>query len=374
MAAFDPHPIVTWELTRACDLGCRGCPSSAGPAPGANELTTYEVYKTIDQIAAVEPRELVITGGDPLEREDLVQIIDYARRRGLDPALVLSPTAGLTWEAIARLQSSGLTRVVFSVDGSTPAVHQAVHGVGRTFETTLRAMRWAESAGLRIEVNTLVSRANLDDLPAIAQTIVPFGVTRWNVHFVVPVGDSSRIEAVTPAEAERVFDVLERLRRELALPVRVVEAPQYVRFRLECGLEARLHREPASWPDFAGFDDGSSPRELLGSIRGGAREFVYISHAGDVRPSEFIPHSAGNLRYRFLGAIYRASDLFVALRDTRNLKGNCRACEYRDICGGSRARAWAATGDMFASDPLCAYEPAGRSEANPVPSNREARA
>ena len=143
---YEAHPTVMWELTRICDLHCRNCTIGATENRGANELSTYEAYKTIDQIAALEPRELIITGGDPLERDDVIQILNYARRRGLDPALVVSPTSQLTAVAIERLERNGLTRIIFSIDGPSPKVHQAVRGAG-TFAATLRAIRIAEMVG-----------------------------------------------------------------------------------------------------------------------------------------------------------------------------------------------------------------------------------
>lgn len=360
MASLDRNPIIMWELTRACDLHCRNCSVGADERRGANELTTYESYKTIDQIATLEPRELVITGGDPLERADIEQIVDYARRRGLEPALVVSPTSRLTQDAVAGLARHGLTRMIFSIDGSTPALHQAGHGAVGTFGATLLAMRWAESAGLAIEVNTLVSRRNADDLPAIVELIRPFRPKRWNVHFLVPTGGSTRVEMITGAEVERLFATLNEIRNAEAFAVRVVEAPHYRRFLLQRNLAHWLDAAAIgeSWLDFTGYESGDDAAlEMLDAAIDGPRNFVYISHAGDVRASEFLPQSAGNLRYRPLGAIYRSADLFVAMRDPNNLKGKCGRCEFRHLCSGSRARAWAMTGDLFASDPLCAYEP-----------------
>src|SRR4051812_1338357 len=154
------HPIVMWEITRECDLNCRNCPSP--PARSSNQLSTYESYKTIDQIAALDPRELVMTGGDPLQREDVYELVDYARRRGLDPALVVSPTMQLTFEAVERLQRHGLTRLVFAIDGPTAAMHDTTHGVSGAFQTTVRAMRWARSFDLATEVNTLVTKRDIE--------------------------------------------------------------------------------------------------------------------------------------------------------------------------------------------------------------------
>jgi len=358
MTTCDSHPIIMWELTRSCGLQCHSCTFSAAERRPANELSTYEAYKTIDQIAALRPRELILTGGDALERSDVAEIIDYARRRGLDPALVVSPTAQLTEGAIAALARHGLSRMVFSVDGSTPQIHHAVRGTSGTFGPTLRAMRLAECADLVLEVNTLVTRRNMNDLPAIVDLIRPFHVTRWNVHFLVPVGGARDVEMITAAETETVFAGLADVLGREKFALRVVEAPHYRRFRLQRRLHENLdHAELKSgWPDFVGYDMDDR-QQVLDSAIGGPREFVYISHAGDVRASEFLPQSGGNLRYRSLESIYRGSDLLGALRDEKNLKGKCGRCEFRHVCGGSRARSWAMTGDVFGSDPLCAYDP-----------------
>jgi radical SAM protein with 4Fe4S-binding SPASM domain len=373
MTDWDPHPTVQWELTRLCDLHCRGCPSGASEEADPNELSTYEAYKTLDQIAALRPRELIITGGNPLERGDVYQIIDYARRRGLDPSLVLTATHELTFDVLAKLETNGLTRAVFSIDGSTAAIHKSVHQVADTFAPALRAMRWAAQAGLQIDVNTLVLRNNAADLSAIATLLRPFGLARWNVHFLVPVGDSRDLAMLTAEEVERVFAVLEEIRGRESFALRTIEAPHYRRFRVQRILETRLASDGFAWGDFTGYvSEDKGTLDILDSALDGVRSFLYISHAGDVRPSEFAPHSAGNLRYRDAGAIYRGSDLFVALRNPDHLHGKCRQCEFRILCGGSRARAYAVTGDLFGADPLCVYEPEARNAIPLVVPSKEA--
>src|ERR1051325_8661491 len=209
MTTFEAHPIVMWELTRMCDLHCRGCPTGATERRDPNELTTYEAYKTVDQIASIAPREVIITGGDPLERNDAAQIIDYARRRGLDPALVVSPTSALTADSLERLAHSGLTKIVFGIDGSTPELHHAVRGVSGTFAATLRAMLWASKAGLAIEVNTLVTRRNAHDLPAVAELIRPAGIVRWNLYFLVPMTAAAQADMLLASEAEQLFAAID---------------------------------------------------------------------------------------------------------------------------------------------------------------------
>ncbi len=359
MSELEAHPVVMWELTRACDLHCRNCTIGATENKGTNELTTYEAYKTIDQIAGLAPRELIMTGGDPLERGDIGQIVNYARRRGLDPALVVSPTSNLTDEAIVSLERNGLTRIVLSIDGSVPEIHEAGHGVAVTFALTLRTASVAKGAGLAVEINTLITRRNAGDLPAIADLIRSMGIVRWNLYFPVPL-KSAHVEMISADEAEQLFGAIDEIRAREQFAIRVVEAPQYRRYRLQRALDARLDNAAnANWSDFSGYesDDNGALADAADFALDGARGLIFITHAGDVRSSEFLPFSAGNLRYRPLGSIYRGSDLLVALRDPRNLQGKCGHCEYQHICGGSRARAWATEWNVFADDPLCAYEP-----------------
>jgi radical SAM protein with 4Fe4S-binding SPASM domain len=360
MTTFEEHPIIMWELTRACDLHCRNCTIGATERRGPNELTTYEAYKTIDQIAALAPRELIITGGDPLERDDVLQIVDYARRRGLDPAMVASPTSQLTPEAIRRLVRNGLTRMIFSLDGASPEIHQAVRGVAGTFALTLQAIQWAREARLEIEINTLVTRHNAYHLPALAELLRAVEIRRWNLYFLVPMTAAAQGAMLTAGEVDQLFATIDELRAGASFAVRMMEAPHYRRHLLQRELESRLDRAAdGQWADFSGYvpGKGETQQEVLDAAVDGARGFAFISHAGDVRPSEFLLFSAGNLRYRSLGAIYRGSDLFTALRDPANFTGKCGRCEFRHLCGGSRARAWAMAGDAFADDPLCHYQP-----------------
>jgi radical SAM protein with 4Fe4S-binding SPASM domain len=340
---YAPHPAVVWEVTRACGLHCQHCPMGAETQRSALELSTYEGYKTIDQIATLEPSRFVISGGDPLERDDVFQFIEYAKRRGLDPAVALSPTRELTQAAVAAIAEKGASRIVMSLDDATALRHDALRGIPGTFAATLDALRWAREAGIAVEINTLVSRRNAAHLAEILGIITALGADTWNLYFLVPVGGAKMVDVLTAEEVEHVFDFIDGA-AEL-IKVRVIEAPHYRRHRVQT-----LSQQ---WPDFAGYQSDENGPVATHDARG----VIFISHSGEVRPSELLPLSAGNLRYRSLGAIFRGGDLFVALRDPRNLKGKCSRCEYVRICGGSRARAFAASGDLFGSDPLCAYEP-----------------
>lgn len=351
----DRARIVMWELTRACKLSCLHCPVGAQQRRSPLELSTYEAYKTLDQIVAMQPEEILISGGDPLEREDIYQLLDYARRRGLQPGMMISATPSLTGAAMGKLKRNGLSRLIVSIDSTVPERHDGARGISGQFAATLLALRWARTAGLAIEVNTLVTRRNVGDLETIAQLAGDVGVQRWNIYFVVPIGDSRRIDALSAEEVEQLFEKLLDLGNRVSFPIRTFEAPHYRRFLMQKAMAARQE-------SIERFLDGSGGETALHETAHARAttdrsEIVFISHTGEVSISPFLPLTAGNVRYQPLGNLYRYGEMFVALRDEANLKGKCGRCEFRRLCGGSRARAFATTGDLFATDPLCSYEP-----------------
>lgn len=353
---YERHPIVVWELTRACDLQCTLCPMGADVSRSPLELSTYEGYKTIDQIAAIEPSRFVISGGDPLERDDVYQFIEYSVRRGLQPLVALSPTTSVTQQAIAELAHSGASKIVVSLDDVDAVRHDALRGMNGGYTATLLSMRWAREAGIGIEVNTLVARRNVAHLRDMLEMLELNGVEAWNLYFLVPVGASKGIEQLDAEQVDEIFRFVDDAASHVK--IRIIEAPHYRRHRMQQVLAERQRRfdsmlESDQWPDFSGY--AADEKQPLATHD--ARGIIFISHSGEVRPSEFLPISAGNIRYRSLGAIFRGGDLFVALREPSNLKGKCGRCEFARVCGGSRARAFAITGDVFATDPLCSYEP-----------------
>lgn len=340
------QPTVIWEITGSCDLYCFYCPDPVDDRRrSVEQLSTYEAYKTVDQIASLNPKKFIISGGDPLARPDLFQIVEYAHRRGLRPAVALIPTLNLTAEPVVKLHDSGAATVIFSLNGPTAALHDVSIGLRGAFERTMRAIERARTAGLAVEINTLLTRRSIGDLVAIAGLLTSLGVQAWNIYFVVPVGASRKMENLTPEEAEVAFDILATIQEKApALKVRTVEAPGYRRFLIQ-----RRYAD-VLWSDYANY----LPEEIADCSMD---DVVVIGRNGAVRPSELLPITAGNLRYRPLSAIVRASDVFVAFRDRSNLTGKCARCEYRQVCGGSRARSWAATGMLFGPDPICAYQP-----------------
>ena len=346
-------PTVMWELTRACRLQCMHCTAGAQARRSPLELSTYEAYKTIDQIVALGPREVIITGGDPLERADIFQLIDYARRRGIRPQVTLVPSTALNGAAIGKLRANGADRVLFAIDGPNPEQHDAVRGIRGHFTSTLQAIRWARTSGLPVEINTLITRRVARDLGTIADLVAELGATRWNLYFLVPVKASRDIDALNADEIEEVFGRVFELSASVPFQIRTFEAPHYARYILQRALTSRKETIERFFDDVT-VADMPAGEQFASTV---ASNVIFISHTGEVSVSGFVPLAAGNVRYQALSWVYGYSDLFTALRDDANLKGKCGRCEFHSICRGSRARAFAVTGDIFSADPLCAYQP-----------------
>jgi radical SAM protein with 4Fe4S-binding SPASM domain len=338
---FDVHDrpfIVIWETTRACRLACRHCRADAVHHRDALELRTDDGVALIDDLAAYGPPRpvLVLTGGDPFERPDLVELVRHARGAGLTVALSPSVTPRLTRDALVDLHEAGASAVSLSLDGATATTHDAFRGIAGVFDTTLDAARTVRDVGLRLQLNSTVTAGNVGDLPALLERVVALGASLWSIFVLVPTG---RGEQLAPLDAVRVERVLHWLADVAAtVPIKTTEAPHFRRVLLQ---------RPG--------DRGATARPPLDVNAG--RGFVFVDHRGDVYPSGFLPIGVGNVRRAPLSSIYRDAPLLRALRDPDRLTGKCGRCEFRDVCGGSRSHAYAVTGDPLASDPTCAYEP-----------------
>ncbi|MFB6070194.1 MAG: radical SAM protein [Halanaeroarchaeum sp.] len=336
---YDETPlIVTWEVTQACDLECDHCRASAQPDRDPAELSTSEGKSLIDSVARFgHPSPVfVLSGGDPLKRPDLLDLVDYATDRGLPTAVTPAPTANLTRVTIERFADRGVKRMALSLDGATPAAHDGFRGEEGSFATIRRAARQAREAGIGVQINTTVTAETVDDLPGIADLVEDVGAAMWEVFFLVPIGRGEDLAQLEPDRTVEVMEWLYRRQREEPYRVITVEAPHYRR------VADRVERE----------ESGRGVR--VGSTRAG-NGFVFVSYDGEVYPSGFLPQSGGNVTDRDLVDVYRDGDLFQALRDDDALSGSCGDCEFRDRCGGSRSRAHAVTGDPLASDPLCPW-------------------
>jgi radical SAM protein len=348
--------IVVWETTRACALACVHCRAEAIPWRDPGELTTDEGRALVDGVRAFgdPPPLLVLTGGDPLRRPDIETLVEYGTARGLQVSLTPSGTAAVTEPRLRVLRDAGLARLAVSLDGASAEVHDDFRGVRGSHRHTLRIIERARMLGIPLQINSTVCRTTLAELPALAEQVEAFGVVLWALFFLIPIGRGRAVEALAAADVEVVLEWVATLADRVPFGIKTTEAPQYHRVR------AARRR---------GDDVGrAAPRaDRIGRAGRAVTDgngFLFVDHRGTICPSGFLPWPAGNVRDDDLVDVYREHRLFRALRDPDRLGGRCGLCEHRHACGGSRARAWALTGDPLAEDPGCAYEPGPR---RPVP-------
>ena len=366
MRDFDQAPfLVIWETTQACDLACLHCRAEARPWRDPDELTTEEAMRLLDDVRRFGPIVFVFSGGDCLKRPDIVDLVGHAASLGLRVGITPATTSLATPELVRRLAAAGLARLAVSLDGSRPEIHDAFRGVAGSFDHGIRILEESRQAGLSTQVNTVLAPHNIADLDELAALMGRTGIALWEVFCLVPVGRAS-IGDLSPAEAiEEVFHRLYDLSKTAPFDIKVTAGPHYNRVVLQrkaAEKRAGLREEARDV-----LTDGArhSKRDGIGRGRNvnDGDGFLFVSHRGEIYPSGFLPVSAGNVRKGDMVEVYRSSLLFRSLRDRSLLGGKCGACEYRAVCGGSRARAWAVTGDWLASDPYCAFIPAARRRA-----------
>jgi radical SAM protein len=382
-AAFNPNAIdfnvnpfvVIWEMTRACDLACVHCRAAAQSKRSQFELTTEEGYRLLDDVAKLQPKVFVITGGDPLKRDDLYDMIAYAHSIGLEPSVTPSATPLLTPEAIAKMKAHGVKRLAISLDHYKREDHDEFRRVPGSFDLTIRAIEAARDNDIPVQINSTVTKKTAPDMPRLAELLSKYpNIVMWSVFFVVPTGRAKTADMIEPEEVETLFADLYAISKRVSYNVRTTEAMHYRRYVLQQMMAVQGKSTDEMIDPNTGLIDAStifmhSPKPIGVQMQSGAitrapkgvneaKGFVFISHIGDVFPSGFLPLKAGNVKHESIVDIYRNSDIFRRLRDTGNLKGKCAICEFRELCGGSRSRAWAALGDAFASDPTCTYQPA----------------
>ncbi|MBI2094735.1 MAG: TIGR04053 family radical SAM/SPASM domain-containing protein [Candidatus Omnitrophica bacterium] len=344
---FNVTPFLAiWETTHACDLACVHCRAEAVPEPDPAELSTEEGFRLIRQVKEMGTPILVFSGGDPLKRKDLPDLIRVAKSLGLRTGAIPAATPLLTREAIRGLKASGLDQIAFSLDAATAEAHDAFRRTPGVFARTLDSVREANELGLHVQINSLLNVHNTENLDPLIRLIEGLGIVFWEVFFLVPTGRGKEVPVLTAGKFEEVFEKIYDLSLRCRFVIKVTEAPHYRRFCRQKG--GSLARE--SGP---GGSIGLAPQGV-----NSGKGFVFVSCRGEVMPSGFLPIAAGNVRTGNLGDIYRNASLFKALRDLSLLKGKCGICEFKDLCGGSRSRAYALTGDYLAEDPCCAYEPA----------------
>ena len=329
--------VVTWELTQACDLACDHCRADANPERDEEELSTEEAIELFERVAEFEPNPFfVFSGGDPLKRPDVFELLSAADDIGLTPAITPATTSLLTDEAVERLASAGARRMALSLDGATPTAHDEFRGEEGTFERAMQAAEAATDVGLPLQINTTVTANTVDQLPGIADIADELDVAMWEVFFLVPIGRGTALEQLAPDQARAVMERLYDRSTTSTYRIITVEAPFYRRVARE------RQRERGQEPGYAG-------------TTGAGNGFVFVSHTGDVYPSGFLPLAAGNVRLESIVDIYQHSPLMRHLRERSAFDGPCGSCPATSHCGGSRSRAYATTGEPTASDPLCPW-------------------
>jgi radical SAM protein len=355
---LDTRPIlVFWEATKACALACRHCRAHAAPGPAPGELDDAEARALLDAAARFgSPRPvLVATGGDVLERRGLDGLLARAGELRLPVALAPSVTPLLTEERVAGLRRAGVRVASISLDGAAPETHEGIRGVPGHHAATLEAIRRLRRHGLAVQVNTVVMRQTVEELPAILRLARDAGASIWELFFLVRVGRGEELGALAAEENEDVCHFLDEASRH-GLVVRTVEAPFFRRVVAErragppaprgplyARLVSALRRELG--------EPSSAPKAQTKGTRDG-RGILFVGHDGAIAPSGFLPLALGNVRGDELATVYRRHSLLRRIR-AAEFSGPCGACRFRDLCGGSRARAYAETGDPLASDPAC---------------------
>jgi radical SAM protein len=352
MRNFDEAPfLVIWELTQACDLACVHCRACAIESRNPFELSTEEGFRLLEEVRSFGDPLMVFTGGDPLKRPDLFPLLEKSVQLGLRTTVTPSATPLLTESAIERFQNCGVARMAISLDGPDAESHDGFRGVTGSFGRTIRALQYGQQIGLQTQVNTTVTRHNVGRLSEIANLVKGAGAKLWSVFFLVATGRASASQDLTAEEYEEVFAFLFNLSKSAPFDIKTTEAQHYRRFVAQrrkaegAGNAGARQVNPEIIQRQAGINDGKG--------------FVFVSHTGEIFPSGFLPLAAGNVRHDSLATVYRESPLFLKLRNADNLRGKCGDCEYRNLCGGSRSRSYALTGDFLAEEPRCVYEPKG---------------
>jgi len=337
---YSQAPVVLfWEITRACALVCRHCRAEAQPKQNPLELTTEECFAAVDEMAQFQPRPiLVISGGDPLMRRDLLEVVSYGISRGLRVSLSPSVTNLVTPQNLTLAYQAGVRRLSFSLDGATPEVHDGFRGVSGSYDRTLQAIDVAQDAGLTVQVNTTVSRRNVTQLEALAENVARSQAVLWDLFFLVPMGRARAEDVLSAEEHEIVFDWIYALSRTATFGVKTTLGQPYRRIILQQAAK-----------------DGTTVDSIPSTNDG--KGICFISHVGEIYPSGFLPVVCGNVRTHALVDIYQTNQVFQELRDPVRLKGKCGICPFNIVCGGCRARAYSCTGDHLAADPYCTFEP-----------------
>ncbi|MBL7180496.1 MAG: heme b synthase [Pseudomonadota bacterium] len=339
--------LVAWETTRNCNLACVHCRASATRGPFNGELDTRASFRLLDQIAAVAKPIVILTGGEPLLRPDIFEIATYGTAKGL--RMVMAPNGTLITKTLAqKMAKAGIKRISVSLDGATKASHDRFRGVEGAFDGAVRGISMVKDAGIEFQINTTITKINLNEIPQIQKLAIELGAVAHHIFLLVPTGRGKYIvdQEITAAEYERTLNWFYDQRDKTPLQLKATCAPHYYRILRQ---RAKQDGTPVTFKTH-GLD--AVTRGCLGGTG-----FCFVSHRGVVQPCGFLDVNCGNVTRTSFVDIWQRSDVFLSLRNYKKLKGKCRKCEFVNVCGGCRARAYEATGDFLAEEPLCSYHP-----------------
>ena len=341
-----PPRLVAWELTNACNLACIHCRASAIKDPAPDELSTAQAKHFVDELVEYKPI-IILTGGEPLLRSDVYDIAKYASGHGLRVVLATNGTL-LTHEIVKKLKVVGIQRVSISIDGSTKETHDTFRGEKGAFESALRGIDILKNEGLSFQINTTITKRNLTQIPNIYDLALQLGASALHIFLLVPTGRGEDIESdeIPPEEYERVLNWFYDMSKNSRIQLKATCAPHYF----------RIMRQRAKAEGIRITKETHGLEAMTKGCLGGSG-FCFVSSRGNVYPCGYLPALAGNIRQNPFKMIWEKSKVFNDLRDLGKLKGKCGECEYRAVCGGCRARAYAATGDYLDEEPYCTYIP-----------------
>ncbi|MFT3894301.1 MAG: TIGR04053 family radical SAM/SPASM domain-containing protein [Anaerolineales bacterium] len=355
-ADFSMAPFtIAWEVTRACAYACVHCRADAMHTPDPNELNTDEAMHLIDRLAEFGSPILIFTGGDPMMRKDLHELIAYATQKGLRCSLTPTATALPTTARLEKVRDAGIRRIALSLDAPTPEIHDNFRQVKGSWQRTMDILHRAQEIGISVQVNTTVAKHNVDILDQMIPFLQEVGAVQWSLFFLVPTGRAQASNMISPEQHERVFNWLYDLSKNAPFDIKSTAAPMYRRVAIERKHAEQGNEQPVTFQG-AGFQYADGLNRPTKGVNDG-NGFLFISHIGEIQPSGFLPVTAGNVRTDDIVDVYRHSQVFTDLRSPDKIKGRCGICEYRDVCGGQRGRAYGLTGDYLETDPACIYVP-----------------
>ncbi|MGD8192288.1 TIGR04053 family radical SAM/SPASM domain-containing protein [Brevibacillus ginsengisoli] len=358
---FNENPfIVIWETTRACGLKCIHCRADAQYVADPNELTHEEGIALLDEIYEMGNPMVVFTGGDCMLRKDLFELAEYGIKKGMRISMSPSATPEVTEARMDKAKEVGISRWSFSIDGHNAEIHDAFRGIEGTFDMTIEKIKYLNKIGISHQINTCINANNYQYLEQMAELMKELKTSVWYILLMVPVGRAEMKDCISPAEHEELFCWLYELSKTAPFDIKTTAGQHFRRVVYQQKLRENLvdantiSFEDTKTKDMASFIDGlkRAPKSVNDGVG-----FIFVSHTGEVMPSGFLPLVVGNVREERLRDIYRNSPILKDLRSPDKYKGKCGICEYRDVCGGSRSRAYGATGDYMESEPFCVYVP-----------------